>query len=372
MSLPATPPTKPAVLGVSDARCARLTRGINASHWFAQAQRYENNHFQSYITLEDIELIKSMGFAHVRFSLNPLILLDEQSPAWLNPEYLGNVDAALDMILGQGLSVIVDLHPEDSFKLRLSASDDAVARFTTFWYALARHLRARDPEQVFLEVLNEPILPDAQRWGAIQEQLLVAMREGAPEHTLIATAHKWSSLPELLMLDPVADPNVVYNFHCYDPHIFTHQGATWGQKYWEYLEHLPYPSSPQALENMLPRIANEEARQAALQYGAQHWSAATIDAWVARGAAWAEQHNVRLTCNEFGVYRLKSAPEHRNAWIRDVRTALEKYNIGWTMWDYAGGFSVVTAKHNRREADPETAKALGLLQDRENGFSFSS
>jgi hypothetical protein len=25
-----------------------------------------------------------------------------------------------------------------------------------------------------------------------------------------------------------------------------------------------------------------------------------------------------------------------------MRTALEKYGIGWTMWDYAGSFGVVT------------------------------
>jgi hypothetical protein len=162
------------------------------------------------------------------------------------------------------------------------------------------------------------------------------------------------------MLEPVADPNVVYNFHCYHPHIFTHQSATWGQEYWRYLEYLPYPSSPQALERMLPRIKDAEAHKAALQYGAENWNKASIDAWIAPAAAWAEKHKVCLTCNEFGVYRLKSAPEHRNAWIRDVRTSLESYNIGWTLWDYAGGFSVVTTKNNRRERDSETAKALGL------------
>ena len=349
-----------AVGGVSDARFAKLTRGINLSHWFAQARSYDKAHLQSYDTLEDMQLIKSIGFAHVRFTMNPVILLDEQDPARLNPEYLGYMGAALDMILGQGLAVIVDLHPEDDFKLRLGTSDETVAAFTTFWHTLARHLSTRDPEMVFLEVLNEPVLKDAQRWAAIQARLLAAMREGAPRHTLIATAHKWSSLPELLLLDPVADRNVVYNFHCYDPHDFTHQGATWGVDYWPYLEYLPYPSSPQAFENVLPRIENEQAKQAAREYGAEQWNAAKIDAWIAKAAAWAEQHKVRLTCNEFGVYRLKSLPEHRNAWIRDVRAALEKYQIGWAMWDYAGGFSVITTKDKRREADPETAGALGL------------
>jgi hypothetical protein len=287
--------------------------------------------------------------------------LNEQDPARLNPEYLGYLNAALDMILGQDLAVIVDLHPEDNFKARLATSDDAVAAFVTFWHALASHLSVRDPEMVFLEVLNEPVLKDPLRWAEIQGRLLAAMREGAARHTLIATAHKWSSLPDLLLLDPVADRNVVYNFHCYDPHDFTHQAATWGLKYWPHLAYLPYPSSPQAVEGQLPQIDNEQARQAACEYGAERWNAAKIDAWIAKAAAWAEQHNVRLTCNEFGVYRLKSAPEHRNGWIRDVRSALEKHNIGWSMWDYAGGFSIVTTENDRRVVDADTAKALGLM-----------
>lgn len=363
MSKPASEPTPPAQAvtgGVSDARFVRLTRGINLSHWFAQAHRYDQAHFQAYNTLDDIKLIKALGFAHVRFTLDPVILLNEHDPAGLNPENLMHVDAVLDMILGQDLAVIVDLHPEDDFKAQLGSDDQAVAAFAAFWRALAGHLSARDPERVFLEVLNEPVIKDAQRWAAIQTQLLATMREVAPDHTLIATAHKWSSLTELQMLTPVADANVVYNFHCYDPHDFTHQAATWGIDYWPDLEYLPYPSSPEAVADILPCITNIAARRAAEQYGAEQWDAARIDAWIAQAAGWGAQHNVRLTCNEFGVYRLKAHPEHRNAWIRDVRTALEKYNIGWAMWDYAGGFSVVTTQDNRRVVDPETATALGL------------
>lgn len=352
-------PTSTSASGVGDARVARLRRGINLSHWFAQAHSYDQAHFQSYITREDIQLIRSLGFGHVRFTLNPVILLDEADPGTLNAANLGYVDAALDLILAEDLAVIVDLHPEDDFKLRLR-DDAAVQSFVAFWRALASHVASRDPELVFLEVLNEPVLKEAERWFAIQAQLLAAMREGAPAHTLIATAHKWSSLPELLMLEPVADPNVVYNFHCYDPHIFTHQGATWSMDFLPYLAHLPYPSSPEAIAALLPQITHQEARQAVLEYGAETWNAARLDDWLRQAAAWAERHRVRLTCNEFGVYRQKSRPEHRSAWLRDVRMSLETYDIGWTMWDYAGGFSVVNTQDGRRVTDIDTAKALGL------------
>ena len=54
--------------------------------------------------------------------------------------------------------------------------------------------------------------------------------------------------------------------------------------------------------------------------------------------------------------------EDRAAWLRDLRSVLEEFNIGWTMWDYAGGFSVVNQVNGQREIDALTVEALGLQQ----------
>jgi hypothetical protein len=45
-----------------------------------------------------------------------------------------------------------------------------------------------------------------------------------------------------------------------------------------------------------------------------------------------------------------------------MRLALEKYGIGWTMWDYAGGFGVVTKQNGHATPDIEVVKALGLAR----------
>jgi endoglucanase len=69
---------------------------------------------------------------------------------------------------------------------------------------------------------------------------------------------------------------------------------------------------------------------------------------------------VPLVCNEFGVYRKTSKPEDRARWLNNVRTALERDGIGWTMWDYEGGFGVVDKKEGKTIVDEATVKALGL------------
>ncbi|HWS89591.1 MAG TPA: cellulase family glycosylhydrolase [Pyrinomonadaceae bacterium] len=350
---------------VPASRLARVRRGVNLSHWFAQSRDYSEKHLRGHTTARDIELIRGLGFDHVRFTVEPAPLFNEARPAELNQTYLKHLDAALDMLLGSGLAVVFDLHPSDEFKLRMRTDDRFVAAFADFWRALARHLSARDPERLFLEIVNEPMVEDAYRWMGIQAKAAAAIREGAPRHTIVATGPRWSSVEELLRIEPLADRNVIYNFHFYEPHNFTHQGATWGAGVWPHLKGVPYPGSPERVAPLVAAAVREDARAVLKDYGEQRWDASRVEREIAQAAEWARRRGVPLTCNEFGVYRAYSPAPDRLRWIRDVREVLERHGIGWAMWDYAGGFGVAVRKDGRAELDPDTAAALGLKQNRE-------
>jgi GNAT superfamily N-acetyltransferase len=344
-----------------NARFKRLRRGINLSHWFSQASDYSKTHLETHTTAQDIALIKSMGFDHVRFPIEPAPLINEADPSILNATYLQYVDNALDMMLATGLAVIVDIHPSDEFKLRMHRDERGVEAFAKFWRAFATHLAKRNPDFVYLEIINEPVIEDAHRWYGIQAKLIAAIREVAPNHTIIVAGHRWSGLSEMLALEPYADANVIYNFHFYEPFAFTHQGATWAGPHLPFYKNIPYPSSPDAVKSLLDTIADEPARYNLLRYGEDNWNASRIDRELGFAAAWAAKHRVLITCNEFGVFRRFVKPSDRAAWLRDMRIALEKHNIGWTMWDYAGGFAVVEKNNGQAKADAESLKALGLL-----------
>ncbi len=342
-------------------RFARLRHGINLSHWFAQSpgNNYSKDHLDTHTTAEDIALIKAMGFDHVRLPLEPAPLINPSDPGALRPEYLHYLDAALDMILAQRLAVIVDIHPSDEFKLRLK-DDRQVENFAKFWRALAEHLSTRDPELVSFETINEPMVEDPYRWYGIQSKLVAAIRAGAPNHTIIASGYRWSGLWELLALEPYADRNIIYNFHYYDPFPFTHQGAGWAGPNLQFYRNVPYPSSPEAVFKMLDSVTDDPARFNLLRYGEDRWNAERIDREISMAAAWAAKHHVLLTCNEFGAFRRFVDPADRARWIGDMRAALEKHGIGWTMWDYAGGFAVVNKANGHATPDADIVRALGL------------
>ena len=345
------------------ARAQHLRRGINLSEWFAQVydkRGYTREHFETWTTAADIALIKSMGVDHVRLSVNPQPMFTMNQPQKLPPEYLGYLDAAVKMILDHGLVVVIDMHPESDFKQRLTKDDTFVEQFADFWCAVAQHYSTWDPDRVIFEILNEPEFTDRYRWLGVQAKVVASIRDGAPKHTIIAAGARWSNDDELLFQEPLRDPNVIYNFHFYEPHIFTHQGATWGEYYWHWLKGLHYPSTTESAEQVALLVPSEVDRLRVIRYGRDQWDATRIEAEMKQAAEWARRRGVPLVCNEFGVYRAFSDPADRAAWLRDVRTALERNGIGWTMWDYSGSFGVVTKKDGKAVPDESVLRSLGL------------
>jgi aryl-phospho-beta-D-glucosidase BglC (GH1 family) len=301
-----------------------------------------------------------MGFDHVRLSVNPQPMMPNHRPDEIPTEYFGYLDSAVRMILDRGLAVVIDLHPDSDFKTRLAKDDSFVQEFADFWRALARHYSTWDAERVFFEILNEPEMSDRYRWYGVQAKLAAAIRQGAPQHTMIAAGARWSADDELVFSEPLRDSNVIYNFHFYEPHIFTHQGATWGAYMWHWVKGLHYPSSPESAAKVAAGAPDAVDRLVIIRYGQDHWDATRIYAEITQVAEWARRHGVPVVCNEFGVFREYADPQDREAWIRDVRTALERHGIGWTMWDYSGSFGVVTRKDGKNVPDPLTLQALGL------------
>ena len=348
---------------VPASRLAHLHRGINLSEWFAQVydpKGYTKEHFQAWTTSADIALIKSAGFDHVRLSVNPQPLMDAVERGDGAKEYFGYLDDAVKMILDAGLAVELDVHPESDFKARLAKEDDAVERFADFWRTVAQHYSSWDPERLFFEILNEPEFQDAYRWYGVEAKLAAAIRQAAPVHTILAPGARWDDDDDMIFLEPLRDPNVIYVFHFYEPHIFTHQGATWGEYYWHWLKGLHYPSQPENAAQVATLVPEALDRLYVIRYGQDHWDASRIEAEINQAADWATHNGVPLVCNEFGVYRSFSEPPDRARWLTDVRTSLERHHIGWAMWDYTGDFGVVTKKDGRHVLDEVTVRALGL------------
>lgn len=344
-------------------RARHLLHGINASEWFSQSPTdYTVARTSRYTDATDITLMAKLGFDHVRLSIDPVPL--EQHPVGkegFNEDFLGRVDAVVDAILANGMAVQIDIHPEDPYKLQVRSSKEGADRFVWMWSRLARHYASRDPERVFFEIMNEPEETDPYRWEGVQMRVTEAIRRFAPKHTVIATGPNYSGMFDLLSVLPLLDGNVIYNFHFYEPMQFTHQGASWDPSWGHDTHDIPYPATEESMPAVLQQLSDPEGRYQLEDYWLSRWDAHRIHAEIDEAAAWARENGVPLICNEFGAYREHTDPRSRFNWIHDVRVALEDNSIGWTMWDYRGGFGVVWKSDGQpARVDENVLMALGL------------
>ncbi len=347
-----------------------LSRGINLSNWFNDYS--DPTQFANRFSLQTLQLIKQKGFTYVRIPVGNTILFNENNPGLLNSGNLTAVDNAVQNCITAGLGVTLNLHPwQNNTDSLLAASTIYQDKLALYWKTLAAYFKKYDTSKIYFEVLNEPhasagglTTQGYSWWQPVQEKLVRAIREAAPDHYIIAGGEGWNSIDGLKQLQPYNVSRVIYNFHFYDPFLFTHQGATWAGWLPALLgENIPYPSTPENTASLIATASNIELKNALSWYGSQRINIDSLDKWIKVAADWGAVHNVKVIANEFGSYALKAPRQSRLAYLHDVRTVMEKYNIGWAMWECDEGFGWISYPSGNRSVpliDNEVLQALGL------------
>jgi endoglucanase len=331
---PAPVPERPA--SPAPERVAALAHGVNLTNWFRFPPRADDDALRTYLDDAAIAALRRAGFSFVRLAVQPELL--EAVPHRL--EVLVQVIRRLQRA---GLAVVVGPHPT-TWHLEQSAADRS--RLLAFWGRVAPALRPLDPRLTYPEILNEPVFAGAPRaWQALQDDALATVRAALPGATVILTGADWGGIDGLVGLRPVADPNVIYSFHFYEPSELTALAAYRPGLDRAALARLPFPMD-QAGDNAGEKAEDEAGCRAAADSTADaatrglitfvcsmRWDAVRVGARIERAAAWGREHHAVLLLGEFGAARALNAPA-RLAWLDAVRRACEQRGIGWALWGY--------------------------------------
>lgn len=336
-------------------------RGVNLSHWFAQSMEgYAPAHLANYVGPSDLAQLAQAGFRHVRLPVDPGIVLGRSGTEPVAP-VLDALRAAIGRITGQGLAVIVDLHPVGAAKNVLLTPEGARA-FVAGWSALAAALAPLQTGELSLEILNEPDPLKGKAWWDLQRQALAAIRGAGWRGGVIANGGGWSGIEDLVAFDAYDDPKVIYTVHCYAPLLFTHQATTWSWDVARRVRGLGWPIAPGDAEAAASRAgADDEARgfvKSAIAAG--HFTRQALDAQFEQLARWqAAQGGPPIYVGEFGVYDREAPAEARLAWVRSVREACDSRRWGWALWDYSPSFGLLP-RSGARTLAPAMLSALGI------------
>ena len=353
--LAASTMVRPAAAGVPvDAgRVRALARGFNLPDLVPDTRASGNRP-------RALAILHSRGMSHVRLPVHAEHVMPRfAGPATIEAA-LDDLRRALDLLLGIGFAVTVDMHPGGiSLGFTEAIRMPALRALLEGWQALAAQLRRFPPARIFAELLNEPPIHDA-RWRQDAAVLVQKLRLWLPETTLITGPAPYQRVEALAAWPTLPDRNLVYAFHYYDPMYFTHQGADWmaGSPYAR-LAGIPYPAragDPRLKDALLGLRQRGEAALAGDIEGSLStpWIAATIEGQFAHLAEWGRTNGAPVILNEFGALRSKAAPADRCRWLANVRKAAEANGFGWAHWDYDGGFGLM----QDGKLDKETLAAL--------------
>ncbi len=335
-------------------------RGVNFGGWFSQVDAIEEKnpkgfpgligHIRSFLGPEDFARVRSWGFDHVRLPLDWKNAFDADMRP--NEEVLRLFDAAVDSCLGAGLSLILDLHkcPGHDFFEGVTRDQaffaDAKYRRDCLrvWDQLAERYGGKSG--IMLELLNEPVAPNAGIWNEVKAELAAAVRRMAPKATLVIGSNLWNSASQFEGLEPIDDGNALYSFHFYNPMVFTHQKAPWCPGA-AFERSRPYPGDYSIENDGATRLPLEEEGS---------WDRGRLERMLEPVIRFRERYSARVACNEFGVYMGGPDRESRHAWMRDALSIFKERGFGWSYWNYKNlDFGIVSIGESLFESAPQYA-----------------
>lgn len=328
---PATPPSGPRYTGHDVPRLRGAMISSNAGE-------------------KDLRDLASWGANHVRWQLTwngfPHSPADNGEVAaynaWLDG-VLRHVDDLLPVCRELKLNVLLDIHTppggrnaqNECLLFKEKRYQDA---FLSNWEKIARHYKGEKIVWGY-DLVNEPVegeIPDGLLdWHDLALETTKRVRAIDSDHAIIIEGAPWGGPDALADFEPLPFDKIVYSFHMYVPHEFTHQNVS------NQVEPITYPGLING------KKWDKEALRKVLQ--------PVID--------WQRDYNVHIYVGEFSAIRW--APGAAD-YLRDVIDLLEENKWDWAYHAFREwpGWSVEhIGDKDHTQLSPEPTDRQQLLMD---------
>lgn len=308
--------------------------GVNLGGWISQYQEAKKEHFDSFITEADIAQIASWGMDHIRLPIDYMILENDDRPFEYKEEGFIYVDQCIRWCEKHNLNIILDLHRAPGYAFhslnenRLFEDEFMQERFIRLWQVFTKRYLNHGRNLVF-ELLNEIVEPNSDRWNKLSKRAVQGIRQIDKERIIIIGGNNYNSVNTLHELDKIEDDNLVYTFHFYEPHIFTHQKASWEELLKDLKFEVSYPSKKEVYEAYLAKSDEFKRRYSYDKIVDKEY----LRNYLQPALIFAKERNATLYCGEYGV--IDHAPMDSNLrWHKDLSDLLIEYGIGRAVWTY--------------------------------------
>jgi len=318
-------------------RAAKLFRhGVNLGNYLEVPP---GQYWGVTVSALEFSIMKHEGFDHVRVPVGWQHYAGPGPEFTLEPEIFSRVDFAVTNALAAGLAVMINIHHFDEMDENPQETEDA---FLTIWRQIASHYK-RFPGRLAFELDNEPHENATTAvMNPIYARAIAEIRRSNRRRTIFIEPGDWGSISELKNLVLPPDDRLIVSVHCYEPFMFTHQGANWAGAVSK-VTGIQFPGPPAAPLNPDPSLKLPEWMR--------HWirdyntlpasenpsSPIAFEGRLKYARAWSDYYGRPIHVGEFGCYT-KADAESRVRFYGAFRRSLDENNIGWAIWDWSSGF----------------------------------
>jgi len=246
------------------------------------------------------------------------------------------MDKALDAFDRSDAKVLVDLHCPPGGRAeggvcRMFQEERSRDKLLFAWDRIAKRIKGRKCVYA-CDLINEPVEPRNGAiitWPRLAEQTVDVIRTHLPGMPVVFEPGPWGSCAGFDRITPIDRERVIYSFHMYQPHQFTHQtlhGSKGG---------IRYPGDIEGVE----------------------WNKAQLDHAMASAIEFQQAYNVHIYVGEFSAIRW--APDNSaHRYLSDCIDLFEEHDWDWAYHAYRefNGWSVEhgTVRENTSPASKQT------------------
>ncbi len=319
-------------------------------------------HFETYITREDIAYIASLGVDHIRLGFDQIVL--EEKPFVYRQRIIEILKDFVKWCEEYSLRPVLNMHKavgnycdilEESGLMQTPALQD---RFIAVWTMLEDEFA--DNNTVVFELLNEVVSATADEWNYVAQKSVSAIRAKNAERLIVVGGIEWNNPPGLDYIHIFDDENVIYTFHSYAPFEFTHQRGVLQKDPLYYNRSMPYPTDDIERYRDYHRVVhgnnNAYAKYTRMDIEFLRDELAPVKRFIERNP------DKVLWCGEFGTIRHADIRSREN-WMRDMIAILKEWDIPYCVWNYlstpndGNRFSLVD-DDNRKILSDELARVI--------------
>lgn len=298
-----------------------------------------------------MELLRKLGFTTIRLPVAFAYFESQHIP-------LEKVLARIDDVIGKcnkyGFKLILDNHYGTLDNSNYMVETQGIIKL---WSILTKRYINQNHNNLFFELYNEPPHMDPQIWHDVAFNITTAIHKIDAQRTLIVGASNYNSIYELSRSVRLADDNIIYTFHFYEPFLFTHQGAAWiGDQ--ESTIGVPFPYNGEHYPKLNPRAKNTPGESNYNEYPIDGNERSIKDKLLIV-KNWGNKYDVPIICGEYGVYNKYADPDSRCRYIKAVRETLKALNIPGILWDYNTSFSIFNGSPSLKNLPDCMKNAIG-------------